>query len=363
MKDAVDFQVRRDDLRVHRQQALPQPDAVELAAGEVLLGVDVFALTANNVTYAVAGDMMNYWDFFPAEDGWGRVPVWGFGDVLRSRAEGVEEGERFYGYFPMASQLVVSPTRVGPQGFTDGAAHRQHLNRVYNTYNRVSADPGYDPAREAEQMLLRPLFMTSFLLDDYLADNDFFGAGQVLLTSASSKTAIGLAHLLHRNRAGQVRVIGLTSPGNRAFCEALGCYHQVLAYADLEDLGTDPKAVVVDMAGDAPLRMRIHRHFGDALRHDCMVGVTHWEAGETEAELPGPAPQMFFAPAQIQKRAGDWGPGGLEQRAGVAWAGFLDATGEMFEVRHERGTEAVAKRWLEALDNRLPPSCGQLLSL
>lgn len=363
MTQAWDVQVRRDDLRQHRQVALPAAQDVVIADGEVLLGVDVFALTANNVTYAVAGDMMNYWDFFPAEEGWGRVPVWGFGDVVQSQAEGVDVGERFYGYFPMASHVVVAPTRVGPQGFTDGAAHRQHLNRVYNSYQRVSADPGYDPAREAEQMLLRPLFMTSFMLDDYLADSEFFGAEQVLLTSASSKTAIGLAHLLHGNRGDRIAVIGLTSERNRSFCEALGCYHSVVTYPELESLAASAPSVVVDMAGDAPLRSRIHQHFGKALRHDCMVGVTHWEAPAEQTELPGPKPEMFFAPTQIQKRASDWGPGGLEQRVGAAWTTFLGSSRDWFEVRHERGADVVVKRWLEALENRLPPSCGQLLSL
>lgn len=358
MIEVKDFEVRRDALREHRLVTTALP---EVGPGEVLMAVDVFALTANNVTYAVAGDMMNYWDFFPADEGFGRVPVWGFGNVLQSNAEGVEVGERFYGYFPMSSHLRLAPTRVAPHGFTDGAPHRQHLNRVYNNYQRVSADSGYDPERETEQMLLRPLFTTSFLIEDYLVDNDFFGARQILLTSASSKTSLGLAHLL--DARGGVEVVGLTSASNRDFCVGLGCYHRVVTYDDVETLDADLPTAVVDMAGDAPLRARIHRHFGDALMHDCMVGVTHWEAPSEQAELPGPKPEMFFAPAQIQKRAAQWGPGGFEQRLGAAWTTFLGSSSEWFEVRREQGPEALAARWLEAVENRLPPSCGQLLSL
>jgi len=357
MAKMMDFEVRRDALREHRLVTTALP---EVAAGEVLMAVDVFALTANNVTYAVAGDMMNYWDFFPAEAGFGRVPVWGFADVVQSNIEGVEVGERFYGYFPMGSHLLVAPTRVGAHGFTDGAAHRQHLNRVYNNYQRVSADPGYDPACETEQMLLRPLFTTSFLIEDFLVDNECFGATQILLTSASSKTSLGLAHLLHAK--GGIEVVGLTSATNRDFCVGLGCYDQVLTYADLESLDVHRPTAVVDMAGDAPLRGRIHRHFGAALRHDCMVGVTHWEAPPEQVDLPGPKPEIFFAPAQIQKRAKDWGPGGFEQRLGAAWATFLGSSSEWFEVRREQGPEALATRWLEAVENRLPPHVGQLLS-
>ena len=362
MEDTFDFQVNRENLRETRTVPLPTAADAELAPGEALLAVDVFALTANNITYAVFGDAMNYWDFFPAEAGWGRVPVWGFADVVRSAADGVEAGERLYGYFPMASWLRVEPTRIGPHGFTDGAAHRQHLHRVYNSYLRVAADPGYRPDLEAQQMLLRPLFMTSFLIDDFLADNDFFGARQIVITSASSKTALGLAHLLHRQRGDQIRVVGLTSPGNLAFCESLGCYHTVRDYAELEGLPADVPTVVVDMAGNGDVLRRLHGHFDAALRYSCLVGGTHWEARGGAGALPGPKPELFFAPAQVQKRADDWGPGGLEARVGEAWGEFVGSTEGWFEVRHERGAEAFRRRYLETLEGRVSPTCGQLLS-
>src|SRR5690606_16361134 len=120
------------------------------------------ALTANNITYGVAGDSIGYWQFFPAQGGadggWGRIPVWGFGDVVRSAAEGVAAGERFYGYFPMASHLVVKPERITGHGFRDGAAHRAALPPVYNNYTLTRTDAAYRPDQEAMQMLFRPLF-------------------------------------------------------------------------------------------------------------------------------------------------------------------------------------------------------------
>ena len=88
---ALDFLVERDNLRQCKWVPAAEPD---LHSGQVLLEVVNFAFTANNVTYAVAGDMMSYWNFFPAEPGWGRIPVWGFGHVIRSSHEGVAEGER-----------------------------------------------------------------------------------------------------------------------------------------------------------------------------------------------------------------------------------------------------------------------------
>ena len=84
----------------------------------------------------------------------------------------------------------------------DGAPHRRELSSVYNFYQRCSADPLYEANREAEQALLRPLFTTSFLIDDFLADNADFGAQTVILSSASSKTAYGTAFCIARRRGG-----------------------------------------------------------------------------------------------------------------------------------------------------------------
>ena len=142
----------------------------------------------------------------------------------------MKPGERVYGYFPMSTHLVVEPARITPHGFFDGAAHRQKMAPVYNNYLRTATDPAYDKNREAEQALLRPLFMTSFFIDDLLADNDFFGAREVVLSSASSKTSLGLAFLLHANRRGQVSVVGLTSKSNAGFVETTKYYDRVVTY-------------------------------------------------------------------------------------------------------------------------------------
>lgn len=259
-----------------RTRNLPAPEA--LAEGQALLAVGEFALTANNVTYAALGDALRYWEFFPAGEGLGIVPVWGFAEVLASRCPGVEPGERFYGYYPMASHLLVAPAQVRGSGFVDASEHRRNLPSVYNQYLRCSSDPLYRASDEALQMLLRPLFTTSFLLDDFLAEHAFFGATDLLLSSASSKTAIGLAFLLQRNRAqrGQdYRIVGLTSAGNRAFVEGLGgprADGKALAAGDslgwLAD-GARPRALplpserIMDCTGEARLELILGAQIGD----------------------------------------------------------------------------------------------------
>ena len=353
----MDIEVRRDDLHTTRTVDEPVPD---LRDGEALLRVDTFALTTNNVTYAVMGDAMSYWQFFPAaDDGWGRVPVWGFADVEASRAPGVEEGQRVYGYLPMSTHLVVTPTRVGAHSFVDAAAHRASLATTYNQYVRA----GDDRAREAETALLRPLFATGFLLDDWLADDDGPPAEQVVLASASSKTALGLAFLLHER--GDVSVVGLTSPANAAFVESVGSYDRVVPYDRIaDDVPNDVATVFVDMAGDGRVLGDVHRHLAQhgSLQRSCMVGATHWERQSAPGDLPGPAPSFFFAPDRVEKRRSDWGPGGLEERLGEAWERFLGSVDGWLEIVERRGPDEARATWLELVDGGAPPRAGFVVS-
>ena len=258
----------------------------------------------------------------------------------------------------MGSHLTIKAEKAGGSSLVDAAPHRAELALVYNQYVRAEAP---DDARDAAEMLYRPLYMTSFLIADFLEENKFFGAGQVLLTSASSKTAIGLAFLLAQ-MAG-VEVIGLTSPGNTAFVSGLGCYDQVLGYDGLAGLVSESASVVVDMAGNGAVLADVHNHFGDALKYSCLVGATHWDARQGAQNLPGPTPQLFFAPSRIAQRTKDWGPGGLQERFQGAWVEFLTRAEEWIDVSREQGEAAIEKRYLEQLAGQVSPQLGLLLSV
>jgi hypothetical protein len=352
------MEVKRDDLRSVRWNDDPTP---EIGDGEARLRIDQFALTANNVTYAVFGDAMSYWQFFPAGEGWGRVPVWGFADVEASRADGLREGERIYGYFPMASHLVVTPSRVDGGGFVDAAPHRVALPPVYNQYQRVKAE--HDPRREREYAILRPLFTTSFLIDDWLADSAMFDASAVVIASASSKTALGLAQLLAAR--DEIDVVGLTSAANAEFVQSVGYYDKTVVYDDLASLPADAPTAFVDMAGGGRVLSAVHHHFGDALRTSCLVGATHWEESSPQgaAGLPGPAPTFFFAPDRVVKRMADWGADGFAGRVSVAWAGFLESVDPWLTIEERNGRGALEATWLEVLEGRASPAVGYVASL
>ena len=359
---SIAFIVARHDLRNCKLIETRLPDADALPDEALLVKVDRFAFTANNITYATLGEQLKYWQLFPAPEGFGNIPVWGFGEVIASRHPSIAIGERLFGYFPMATHLVIEAADVSKRGLRDAAAHRQGVAPVYNAYARVSDDAAFEGLNGDYQALLRPLFMLSFLVDDFLREHDFFGARAVLLSSASSKTAFGLAYLLY-SHPEPTHVIGLTSAGNADFVRSLGSYHEVLTYDRIESLPPDSPVAFVDMAGNSALRARLHRHFGDAMKYSGQIGLTHQRFSPDEPELPGAKPAWFFAPDQIRKRAREWGPGGIDQRFGAAWSTFAPTLPNRLTVVEGRGPAAVKQIYLDTLSGHIPPAQGHILSL
>jgi hypothetical protein len=356
------FEVARADLQ--RTRWVPDPDATRaLADGEVRLEVERYALTANNITYAAFGEAMQYWRFFPSgEEGWGIVPVWGFATIVQSLHPGVAVGERLWGYWPTADFAVLQPTAMDATAFSDGAPHRAGLHAVYNRYARCAADPFHTPGSEGLQAVLRPLFTTAWLIDDFLAGNGFFGARAVLLSSASSKTAWATAFHL-RQREG-IAVIGLTSAANRAYCESLCVYAQVLAYEELERLPADLPCVYVDFAGNVQLRRAIHARFTD-LRYSAAVGGTHVELLGGAGDLPGPRATLFFAPAQAKARSQEWGAAELGRRIVGAWHAMRTAVTEAdppwIAIREHAGMAGMQAAYAEVLGGRGSPREGHVV--
>lgn len=366
MNVALTVEVDRGDL--HRTRVVEDP-ARALEAGEARLRVDAFALTSNNVTYAVAGDMLRYWDFFPAEAPWGRVPVWGFAEVNESRHDDLQVGTRVYGYLPMGTELVVAPGNVDDSGFTDLAPHRGAMAAAYNRYAAQPALPtggdAVDAARHAEdqRMVLYPLFVTSFLIDDGIGDvleRAGSGGGRVVISSASAKTSFGTAFCARR-RDG-VETVGLTSPSNVGFVESLGVYDAVIPYGGALPVDDVP-TVFVDIAGSAEVRFAVHDAMAAQLVSSMIVGITHWDAAPVEAALPGPAPAMFFAPDRITARTREWGPEVLAERLDAAWQSYGTWTDGWLRYEHHRGPDALVEVFTSMLDNAADPKAGHVHTL
>lgn len=349
--------VRRDNLA---SAELADTTLGELAEGEVRLKVESFSVTSNNITYAVAGDSFGYWNFFPAPECFGIVPMWGHATVIESKCPDIAVGERVYGYLPMATHLDVVPGKISAGGFTDMTVHRQPMSPIYNQYSRLAADPEHDPAHEAERMIFGPLFKTGFLIEYFMRAEGWFGAEQVILTSASSKTAMGLASVARQNSPG-IRRIGLTSAGNVEFVKGTRLYDDVVSYDDLSGIAQRP-SVSVDFAGNAGLLAAIHAHFGDALKYSCLVGATHIEerrgpAGSASG-LPGPTPTLFFAPDHAVALFKELGPQEAGKRLAAAWHGFLGSVAGSVEIERRPGLEAALHTYLEMVGGKVDPAQG-----
>ncbi|MXO90483.1 DUF2855 family protein [Pontixanthobacter aquaemixtae] len=332
----------------------------ELSEGAVRLKIESFAVTANNVTYAVAGDRFGYWNFFPASGDDGIVPMWGHAVVEASNHDGFAAGERVYGYIPMGTHLTVMPGKVTAHGFVDLAEHRQPMSPIYNQYSRLAADPEHDPSKEAERMIFGPLFKTGFLIENFMRRENWFGAEAVILTSASSKTAMGLASVT-KDRSPGTRRIGLTSAGNVAFVEGTGLYDEVVAYDHVATLAKVP-AVSVDFAGNAGLLAAIHSHFGDDLKYSCLVGATHIEArggafGGGE-KMAGPEPVLFFAPDHAVALFKDLGPEEAAKQVAVSWHKFLSDVDGTVAVDIRNGIDAAREVFVSMMGGNVDPSQG-----
>jgi len=360
MNWAID--IDRDDVT---KTALVEDTAPPLAPGQVRVHLDSYAMTANNITYAVFGkpaglfgNDQGYWDFFAERGEPGRLPVWGFATVTESAAEGIAAGDRFYGYYPMAETAVLTAGKVGPGGFTDVTPRRTTLPPIYNNYQRIEALHDYRAADHDYWPVFRPLFLTGWLIADQFEDEGDYGADQILIASASSKTAIGLGFALAQRQGHRPQTIGLTSKANVADLAAQGIYDRVIAYDDIMTLNAGAASALVDMAGNGAVTRAVHSHFGNNMKVSIVVGKSHWDADAGQAALPGPDRQGFFAPGRSQKRIADWGGAAFGQKIADAWLGFMDVAPRLARVDKRNGGEAALDAYKEMLSGRADPKAG-----
>ncbi|MGB0906178.1 MAG: DUF2855 family protein [Maricaulaceae bacterium] len=360
--------VNRNDFS---ETALVESDMAALADGHIRVSVGPFALTANNITYMVTGDQIGYWQYFepkaydlmPEGDegkNWGCMPVWGYGQVSQSKCSGVEVGTKIYGFLPVTDAIDMLPVKLSPSGFIDGAAHRKEGHPVYNTYSLTAADPSFG-ANEDLQPVLRPLFTTSFLIDDFLDREEFFGAEQILMLSASSKTALGTAYCL--SARGDRKVTGLTSSGNVDFVKGTGFYGDVYSYDNIADMDASVKTAIVDMAGNGEVTTALYEHFGENIVYNCMVGKSHWEGKPPKRPTAGAPPVMFFAPDQAKQRFADWGAEGFAKKLGARWMPFCASAADWMNLSHEKGHAPFMTAYDDFLAGRAKPADGKLFSL
>jgi Protein of unknown function (DUF2855) len=292
----------------------------------------------------------------------GVVPTWGHAVIETSLNPDFVVGERVYGYLPMGTHVDILPGKTSVSGFTDMAAHRQPMSPIYNQYSRIAADPEHDAAREAERMLFGPLFKTGFLIEAMFRRENWFGAEQLVMTSASSKTSLGLASVA-KELSPSIKRIGLTSNSNLAFVERTKLYDEVIVYGDVAKLAKIP-TVSVDFAGNSTLLRSIHEALGKALKYSCLVGATHVDArglGGASGAMPGPKPILFFAPDHAVATVKELGPRGFGEAVAVSWKSFLNAVEGSIAIDERRGIDAAAQAFVATLNGTTDPATGIII--
>ena len=358
------IEIAREDIA---QAAIADLPDREPGPGEADFAIDLVALTANNITYAALGQKTpflgpdaGYWDFFAERDEPGRLPVWGFATATRSAAEGIAVGDRFYGYWPLASHTMLAADQIRGTGFTEVTPRRASLPAAYNQYARLKALGDHREADHDWWPVYRPLFLTGWLIADQFEDEDDFGAETIIVSGASSKTALAFAHVM-KARGDCPRLVALASRRSADFIAGTGLYDQVVDYDAIDMIAAEGKVALVDFAGNPAATRAVHERFGDALTVDMIVGITHWDAERGGAPLPGPRPIGFFAPGRMKKRSADWGAHGLRRQSEEAWLDFMPAAKRLTAIDRRSGAEAALAAYRDAVAGKVDPRVGVLI--
>lgn len=361
--NVIDFTVKIDNLQ--QVKIIEKTFIEQLAPNQVLLEIDKFSFTSNNITYGVIGEKMNYWKFFPTQEGFGIIPAWGLANVVASDHPEVKVGQRFYGYFPMSTHLLVTVGNHTGGGFMDYSEHRRALPSVYNFYSNTQHDPSFTKETEDLIALFRPLFVTSFLIDDHLAEQNFYDASQIFITSASSKTALALASLLAQHKIDHrlnFKLVGLTSKRNVAFVTQMGWYDEIRSYDDIAQINAEEKSVVVDFTGNHSIQFQLQTILHDNLAYNCLVGLVDWQNLSGKEELPRKG-ELFFAPSYAAKRQKEWGAAAFSQKVGIAWHQFSTAVQPLISIEEYKGSEKLKELHLDMLKGNIDPQQGNIVSL
>ena len=177
------------------------------------------------------------------------------------------------------------------------------------------------------------------------------------LSSASSKTAMGLAWLARRRG---VAVTGLTSPAHLELLGRTGLYDTLHAYDDIDALSVAAPATYVDFAGRSAVTHQVHDRLGAALAHSIGVGLTHWDAERGAPPASGPKPAFVFAPDRIRQRMKDWGPEDLERRFNAELTDFISGN-PWLALKHHVGPDALQAIYADVVAGTVRPDEGHIV--
>jgi hypothetical protein len=360
MNKKISFIINKLDFR---KSEFIEEDIEPLQENQALLKIEKFSFTANNISYVNLGESFGYWKFFPTKDGFGIPPVWGIATIIQSKNPDLKVGDTVYGFFPASTHLLIEANKVRPAGFTDTTPHRAKLPSLYNYYYLNQNDPFYKLEKENSELIFRPLFTTSFLLMDFILSNQIFNSDRIILTSASSKTALALAYLLNKEKKQnnqKYSVLALTSSKNKEFLIKQGYFDSVNTYEEMESIPKE-SSVVIDFAGNKTILKNLKDHLGEKLNFLSLVGLVHWEEKVEEKDSIGGT--LFFAPTYVKKRTKDWGIDGFQNNLADKYFDFIDIASLWMHFEEKNDKFEFQKLYLEILEGKVTPDKGYIFKL
>ena len=196
----------------------------------------------------------------------------------------------------------------------------------------------------------------------FLKDEKFFECDQIILTSASSKTALSLAFLLSKNKLeDKKKIIGITSDKNIKFLLNIGFYDTVIAYDSLEMELNLSKLIVVDFAGNSDYLEKIHNYFGDLLKYVCLVGLADWSSKTNFKSIPNS--KFFFAPNHAEKRYRTMGVKKTTLLAEDLLKEFIMQIKHDIKLKYFNDPKELHELYLKSLKGKIDPSKGYMVQL
>ncbi|KAF2174081.1 hypothetical protein M409DRAFT_16354 [Zasmidium cellare ATCC 36951] len=138
--------VKKDNITEHATVPISY-STPSLEDGSILIRSALVSLTANNLSYAHLGAVLNWWDAYtvpsslPApysdDSQYGIVPVWGYAEILESKISGLTPGQILFGFWPSHDLPVALRLKSAddcPGHFIEITDSRQNLMNLYNRY-------------------------------------------------------------------------------------------------------------------------------------------------------------------------------------------------------------------------------------
>ncbi|KAJ7843050.1 hypothetical protein B0H14DRAFT_2779253 [Mycena olivaceomarginata] len=336
--------------------AVPIPR--HLPPNSILIKVDRFGFSANNITYQALGEQAHfrYYDFHPApgnrrcfaQNSWTCSRV-GFGTI------------RIYGYLAPSRYLLVpvSPSDVNRHAFYVPATHISQLvhRRPYNQIIRCAGDPEYTPTTLGEDltMLYRPLFWTAYWFEDWIFSLGYRGATAFVISSASAKTAFCAAYLIGKRRSRgetNVKIVGVTSKGNTAFTKGLSLYDEVVEYDSFKSALGQGKWVYVDVAGKRRLQQAARK-----------AASLDWTTPTFTGSSKVPALEQFFMVEWLDVRKHQLSLHEIFRRQKQAWTELMVDCIPWVRLEHVSGADEVKKAYDKIATRGFSPDVGFIWSL